>query len=388
MGPEPAVADVRRAVRGALAGAPPGALVLAACSGGADSLALAAALAFTAPRAGLRGGAVTVDHGLQTGSAAHAERVAATLRGLGLDPVDHRTVTVTGPGGPEAAARTARYTALTEAARAHGAWAILLGHTRDDQAETVLLGLARGSGARSLSGMSPATTTSGHPPNPESAGCAGRGDSESAERDENGDPAAEGGAGDSDPLGAGRAGDGDPAVGGGAEGSVGIRYLRPLLGLSRETTRRACAALGLVPWEDPHNDDPAYRRVRVRHRVLPVLESELGPGVAAALARTAGLLRDDADALDAWAEREAARAAHPEGGLDAKILAELPRAVRTRILRRAALAAGAPATDLTAGHVAAIDELLTSWHGQRGIDLPGALTARRHAGRIVFAHDT
>lgn len=323
MGPEPAVAEVRRAVRGALADAPPGALVLAACSGGADSLALAAALAFTAPRAGLRGGAVTVDHGLQAGSAAHAERVTATLHGLGLDPVECRTVMVDGAGGPEAAARTARYAALAETAREHEAWAVLLGHTRDDQAETVLLGLARGSGARSLSGM-PVAATSGH----------------------------------------------------------GVRYLRPLLGLPRGTTRRACAALDLSPWDDPHNDDPAYRRVRVRHRVLPVLEAELGPGVAAALARTAGLLRDDADALDAWAGREAARAAHAEGGLDVKILAELPRAVRTRVLRRAALAAGAPATDLTAGHVAAVDELVTAWHGQRGIDLPGGLTARRHAERI------
>ena len=366
MGPDPAVAELRRAVRGALtgapagappgvmpgapagappgvmpgapagapagavpgasSGAPPGALVLAACSGGADSLALAAALAFTAPRLGLRAGAVTVDHGLQPGSAAHAGRVAAGLRDLGLDPVAHRTVTVDGPGGPEAAARTARYAALADAAREHGAWAVLLGHTRDDQAETVLLGLARGSGARSLSGMPPATT-SGQPP---------------------------------------------------------VRYLRPLLGLPRETTRRACAALGLEPWDDPHNDDPAYRRVRVRRTVLPVLETELGPGVAAALARTAGLLRDDADALDAWAARETARAAHPEGGLDVKPLAELPRAVRTRVLRGAALAAGSPATDLTAGHVAAVDALVTAWHGQRGVDLPGGIAARRADGRITF----
>lgn len=329
MGPAPAVAEVRRAVRAALAGAPPGALVLSACSGGADSLALAAALAFTAPRAGLRGGAVTVDHGLQAGSAAHAERVAATLRGLGLDPVAHRTVTVAGPGGPEAAARAARYEALAAAAREHGAWAVLLGHTRDDQAETVLLGLARGSGARSLSGMPVATETA-------------------------------------------------------TSGHFGVRYLRPLLGLTHETTRRACAAQGLTPWEDPHNDDPAYQRVRVRHRVLPVLEAELGPGTAEALARTAALLRDDADALDAWAARETERAAHAEGGLDVKVLAELPRAVRTRILRRAALTAGAPLTDLTAAHVAAIDSLVTAWHGQRHIDLPGGLAARRHAGRIEF----
>jgi tRNA(Ile)-lysidine synthase len=325
-GPAPAVAGVRRAVRAALGGAPPGALVLAACSGGADSLALAAALAFTAPRLGLRGGAVTVDHGLQSGSAARAARVADALRGMGLDPAEARTITVGAGGGPEAAARTARYAALSDAARESGAWAVLLGHTRDDQAETVLLGLARGSGARSLSAM---PSTSGHPPR--------------------------------------------------------ARYLRPLLGVPRAMTRDACAALGLDVWDDPHNADPAYGRVRVRHRVLPVLEAELGPGMAAALARTAGLLRDDADALDEWAARAAESAAHPDGGLDAKALAELPRAVRSRVLRAAALAAGSPATDLTAAHVAAVDGLVTAWHGQRHIDLPGPVMARRHDGRVVFA---
>ena len=127
--------------------------MLAACSGGPDSLALAAALAFVAPRAGLRAGAVTVDHGLQQGSADRAAEVSAVLRGLGLDPVHAVTVTVTGPGGPEGAARAARYTALEKAAADLGACAVLLGHTLDDQAETVLLGLARGSGPRSLAGM-------------------------------------------------------------------------------------------------------------------------------------------------------------------------------------------------------------------------------------------
>ena len=338
MGPAPAVARVRRAVRAALAGAPRGALVLVACSGGADSLALAAAAAFVAPRAGLRAGGVTVDHGLQPGSAAQAARVEAVLTRLGLSPVERRTVEVGAAGGPEAAARTARYAALTDAARRQGAWAVLLGHTRDDQAETVLLGLSRGSGARSLSGM---PATSGHPTAP---------------------------------------GPADDTV----PGPAGARYLRPLLGVPREGTREACAALRLEPWEDPHNDDPAYLRVRVRRRVLPLLEAELGPGVAAALARGAGLLRDDADALDDWATREAVRAAHPDGGLDVKALAGLPRAVRTRVLRGAALTAGAPATDLTAGHVAAVDELVTAWHGQRHIDLPGGIAARRTGGRVVF----
>src|SRR5580692_10028441 len=155
MGPHPAVAQARACVRRCLGDLEPGDLILAACSGGADSLALAAALAHEAPRLGLRAGGVTVDHGLQAGSARQAAAVAALLAGLGLDPVRSVRVAVAaaaGHGGPEAAARAARYDALDEAARSTGAVAVLLGHTRDDQAETVLLGLARGSGARSLAG--------------------------------------------------------------------------------------------------------------------------------------------------------------------------------------------------------------------------------------------
>ncbi|MEP6761209.1 MAG: tRNA lysidine(34) synthetase TilS, partial [Sporichthyaceae bacterium] len=153
MGPSPAVAAVRLAVRRGLADLEAGDLVLVAASGGADSLALAAAVAFEVPRVGLRAGAVTVDHGLQLGSGEHARQVAATLTGLRLGPVEVRVVEVGSGGGPEAAARSARYNALDAAAEQHGAVAVLLAHTRDDQAETVLLGLARGSGGRSLTGM-------------------------------------------------------------------------------------------------------------------------------------------------------------------------------------------------------------------------------------------
>ncbi len=243
MGPHPAVAEVRLGVRRSLAGLAPGDLVLAACSGGADSLALAAALAFEAPRIGLRGGGVTVDHGLQAGSAEQALRVTAVLAALGLSPVLSVRVCPSGPGGPEAAARAARYRALDDAAGRLGAVAVLLGHTLDDQAETVLLGLARGSGARSLAGM----------------------------------PARQG------------------------------RYLRPLLTVRRAQTTAACAAQRLEPWDDPHNRDPASARARVRHQALPALADALGPGIAEALARTACLLRADADVLDALAEAESMR---------------------------------------------------------------------------------
>jgi tRNA(Ile)-lysidine synthase len=332
-GPHPAVAAVRLAVRRGLAGLPPGALVLAACSGGADSLALAAALAFEGPRRGLRAGGITIDHGLQAGSAQQAGRVTTVLAQLGLDPVRAVRVTVARPGaggayaGPEAAARAARYTALDAAARdeaAGPAAAVLLGHTLDDQAETVLLGLARGSGGRALAGMAP---DSG-------------------------------------------------------------RYLRPLLGLRRAQTRAACAALGLMPWDDPHNSDPAYARVRVRQALLPALEQQLGPGVAEALARTAGQLRADADLLDELAAAAAGRMADGRPGLAARALAAEPAAIRTRLLRGAALAAGAPAGALTQEHVTQMDALVTGWHGQRGVDLPGRVRCQRRCDRLLFAHSS
>jgi tRNA(Ile)-lysidine synthase len=312
-----AVAAVRNAVRTSLAGLMPGDLVLAACSGGQDSLALAAALAFVAPRAGLRGGAVTVDHGLQEGSADHATSVAAILRGLGLDPVRAVTVTVDGPGGLEAAARAARYAALEKAAADAGAAAVLLGHTLDDQAETVLLGLARGSGPRSLAGMPPRR---------------------------------------------------------------GL-FIRPLLGVRRTVTAGACEALGLSAWSDPHNTDRRFARVRVRLDALPALEAALGPGVTEALARTADQLRDDAEVLEKIAASERGRDDSP---MSADSLAELPGAVRTRVLRSAALAAGCPAGALTAAHVARIEELVTDWRGQRGVDLPGGVRAARRRGEVVF----
>ncbi|RBQ14212.1 tRNA lysidine(34) synthetase TilS [Spongiactinospora rosea] len=329
MGPHPAVADVRRAVRTALAGLPPGSLTLVAASGGADSLALAAAAGFEAPRAGLKAGLVTVDHGLQEGSADQAATVVRLASRLGLDPAEAVRVEVGRAGGPEAAARDARYAALEGAAERLGAAAVLLGHTRDDQAETVLLGLARGSGTRSLSGMS-------------------------------------------------------------AESGL---YRRPLLEVSRATTRAACAALGLDPWDDPHNADPRFTRVRVRERVLPVLEAELGPGVAEALARTARQCREDADALDAWAGSafESARAAaqgdfaRSDIALDVGEVAGLPGAVRRRVLRRAAVAAGSPAGSVSAAHILAVDRLLTGWRGQRGIDLPGGVAAVRRYGTLILA---
>jgi len=326
MGPGAAVAEIRHAVRDCLADLAPGDLVLAACSGGADSLAVAAAVAFVAPRAGLRGGGVTVDHGLQPGSAERAASVARLLRALGLDPVRSVAVTVARAGdaaGPEAAARAARYRALDGVASQDGAAAVLLGHTLDDQAETVLLGLARGSGGRSLAGM----------------------------------PARHG------------------------------PYRRPLLAVRRATTSAACAELGLEPWQDPHNSDSRYTRSRVRHQAMPALEAALGPGVAESLARTASQLRADAECLDALAFAESGQlrgSCSDPAGLEARWLRGLPAAIRTRVLRDAAIMAGCPHGALTARHVEQMDALVTGWRGQRWIDLPGGVRARRRDGMVWF----
>lgn len=314
----PAIADIRRAVREAL---PPEGLVLVALSGGPDSLALAAAAAFEARG---RAGAVIVDHGLQDASAAVAERAASQAAALGLDPVRVVRVGVGSAGGPEAAARDARYAALDSAAAELGAVAVLLGHTLDDQAETVLLGLARGSGAASLQGMAP---------------------------------------------------------------EAGL-YRRPLLGIRRSMTVQACADAGLEPWDDPHNTDPSYARVRVRHEVLPLLETELGPGVAEALARTAEQLREDAEALDSFARELAEDIVELEEAgvsLSASALAANPAALRQRLIRL--VAESEFHVSLSRTQTLAISRLVTDWHGQQALDLPG-FTAERKGPRIHLVSTT
>ncbi len=306
-----------------------------ACSGGPDSLALAAAAGFLAAGSGRRpgrpqprAGAVVVDHGWFAGSDLVARRAADRCAELGLSPVLLRRVwdpaeAPSAGGGPEAAARRSRYALLQACAEQAGARAVLLGHTREDQAETVLLGLARGSGARSLAGM------------PRRRGV----------------------------------------------------FRRPLLDLPRACTHEACRVLGLQPWADPANEDPAYARTRAR-RSLAVLEQELGPGIAAALARSAAMLREDADLLEELADRAAEElaAGQPEtSGPATAELAGLPAALRTRVLRRLLLAAGCPANDLTREHVLAVQGLVTGWRGQAEVQLPGGVRARRACGRLSLA---
>ena len=326
----PSQAECRRGVRAALDGLPPGSLALAAVSGGGDSLALAAALAAEAAQRDLTAGAIIVDHGLQEESTDVALLAAQQCADLGLGPVAVVPVEVVETGeGPEAAARDARYAALAETATAmgeaneggHPVTLVLLGHTRDDQAEQVLLGLARGSGARSLAGMPALTIREGTP------------------------------------------------------------FARPLLHLPRATTHEACAAWGLTPWTDPMNEDPTYARVRAR-AALSDLEDSLGPGIAEALTRTADLLRDDADHLDALAD-----AAVPAGsgdGVAVSDLTDLAPALRSRVWRRLLLEAGAPGGQLGAAHVAACDRLVTDWRGQGPLHLPGDLRVARSDGRVTI----
>jgi len=319
-GLDPSVAEVRRAVRAAL-GRVDGPVVVA-LSGGPDSLALAAATAFEAARAGIPAEAVVIDHGLQEGSDAVAAAAAQKARDLGLDARVVR-VEVGSTDGPEAAARAARYAGLAAAAAEIGAGVVLLGHTLDDQAETVLLGLARGSGGLSLAGM--------------------------------------------------------PAERRDAEGPV---WARPLLSVRRRTTVAACVAEGLEPWTDPHNADPAYSRVRVRDRVMPLLESELGPGVAEALARTAEQLREDAEAFqDMIDETIEDIVEHAEAGISISVaaLAANPAALRNRIVRY--VVDSEFGVSLSRAQTLEVARLATDWKGQGPIDLPGCL-ARRVGARI------
>lgn len=320
----PAQADCRRGVRAALAGLPAGSLALAAVSGGTDSLALAGALAAEGAAHDVTVGAIVVDHGLQPDSADTALLAAQQCGDLGLAPVAIVPTVVTASGeGIEAAARDARYAALAETAAAmgeeHPAHLVLLGHTRDDQAEQVLLGLARGSGARSLAGMPVLIVREGTP------------------------------------------------------------FARPLLHLPRTTTREACAAWGIVPWEDPMNSDRAFARVRAR-QALTTLESDLGPGIADALVRSADQLRDDADLLDELAAQSTPQ--EDPDGIEVADLADLAPALRSRVWRRLLIRAGAPAGALTAVHVAGCDRLLTDWHGQGPLHLPGDLRVARAEHRV------
>ncbi len=317
---------VRAAVLENLQECAQGDTVLVACSGGPDSLALAAATAFVGKQLGLTTIAVVVDHQLQAGSAEVAQAAASTCEAFGIETVIIAEVVVGGAGGPEAAARTARYEVLDALASKYEAVAILLGHTLEDQAETVLLRLARGSGTRSIAAM---------------------------------------------------------------QVRNGL-LLRPLLHLSRQVVHASaqdvCAAIGVTPWQDPHNQEPRFARVRIR-QALDALNAALGAGFTAGLARSAELASDDADALDSWTDEVFTSLVIFESNsvsADAEQLRQLPKAIRTRVIRRMCVDLGAASDAISMTHVHAVDALITHWHGQGALSLPSRVTARREYGRLTL----
>ena len=308
--------ELRSALLTNLADLTPGDQIAVGVSGGADSVALLKAAIHVGKELTLNVHAVIIDHQLQNNSALVANQTQTLAIEIGADQVEVIKVNVakgSGSGGIEAAARNARRFAFEKYAAQKSVAAVLLGHTLEDQAETVLLGLARGSGARSLSGM--------------------------------------------------RAIDGI--------------YRRPFLHLSRQLVRST--VLDLPTYEDPHNSDPSFARVRVRNQVLPVLEKELGPGVTEALARTADMLRDDADALDSYAQMILAA-----DDVSVTTLEVLPVAVRTRVLRQLAIDGGVLVNDLSRDHVRSIDQLITNWKGQGPLNLPGQVNVKRESGKLIF----
>ena len=292
-------------------------VALVGVSGGADSMVLAAAA--LAENNGKRVIPVVVDHGLQDGSADIARNVVERLKKMGFNEVFSARADVQLTDGLEASARRARYKVFEQAIETYGAQVFLLAHTKNDQAESVLLGLARGSGTRSLAGM----------------------------REQNG------------------------------------IYIRPFLEITKEEIDSASKELGLEIWSDPHNENLEFKRVLIRKQSLPQLEKDLGPGIIDALARSARIMGEDADALDQWADE-----VFQELGIDnlevAKLV-ELPKAVRARVLRMAIYAAGAPSGSISSDHLKPVEALITAWNGQGECALPGGVKVLRISGRITLS---
>ena len=310
----PAQGLIRLAVRNCLtSNTKPGQKLLIAVSGGADSLALAAACEFEAKKLKVKIAAAVIDHSLQNNSDKVAAQTAKTLAALGFEEVVVKKITVGKAGGPEAAARTARYTALETIRQKTKSNFVVLGHTASDQAETVLLGLVRGSGSKSLSGMSEKT---------------------------------------------------------------GV-LLRPLLGIERATTEAFCKDSGIKYWSDPQNKDEKFLRVMIRKHVLPFLEKQLGGSVAASLVRTSDQLREDNTYLESQADKSFKKYAKVSGSgisFDAKAIEKLPAAILNRVIKKALDGFG---SESSRTHVLAVSDLVLSWHGQKPLALPGVRVVRK-----------
>jgi tRNA(Ile)-lysidine synthase len=288
--------------------------ILFGCSGGADSMAMALALFIESKDQKII--PVVVDHGLQPNSAEVTMQTITTLQKIGYQEIKSAVAQITITDGLEASARRARYQIFNQFIDSYNARYFMLAHTLNDQAEQVLLGLARGSGTRSLSGMA-------------------------------------------------------------IQNNI---FVRPLLKISRAITESVCIEGGVTVWQDPHNEDERFTRVKVRKNVLPVIEENLGPKIVEALARSADLLRDDADALDGFAGEFINQV--DLNNLEVRDLERLPKAIRSRVLRLAIYNAGAPSGTLTADHISAVEALISDWHGQKEVSLPGNVKVSRISGRI------
>jgi tRNA(Ile)-lysidine synthase len=315
----PALLELRHALRFWLEKLEPNSKVCVGVSGGADSLALALAAMLEASTLGINVVAVVVDHGLQENSSDIAAQAEKTLEKIGYQDIFIGKANVILTDGLEASARRARYKVFNQALETFGAKEFLLGHTKNDQAEGVLLGLARGSGTKSLSGME----------------------------------------------------------------EVSGPFIRPFLSVDRATTEEACNEAGIEFWADPHNTNIDFARVRVREIILPLIEKEIGPGIVGALSRSAKILRQDSSALDQWAEKIFTEL----DPLDIEIsaLEALPIAIRSRVLRLAIYAAGAPSGSISAAHLEPIEALFSDWRGQGHTSLPGGVKVGRISGRLSLS---
>jgi tRNA(Ile)-lysidine synthase len=252
----------------------PGGRVLIAVSGGPDSMCLLHSLVRLKRLLRQEMVCFHFDHRLRPGSDRDADYVRAQAKRLGIPFVLRSAESTPGRGESiEAWARTVRYGALLAALEELGGSLAALGHTADDQAETVLLAMFRGGGLEAISGMRP----------------------------------------------------------------VSVPLVRPLLEVTREETEAFCRSLRLRPRHDPMNEDPSFMRVAIRKEILPSVERALGRGVRSTLARTASHLTQDARLLDTLARVAAERVVVEEGSsrsLRAGPLRDLPTSLSTRIVRR------------------------------------------------------
>ncbi len=314
--------EMQNAVQNLLKDFDAGDYVLVGCSGGADSLALAWTTLVVGKRLELKTGVIIVDHQLFPESNSVALNAKKQCEDLGIEEVIIKKVNVEqNHEGLEAAARIARYEAFENVLQETNAQVILLAHTQDDQAETVLMRLTRGSGAKSLSGMA----------------------------------------------------------------QVSGKYLRPFLHLRKKLVHDSLDLIGLKAWQDPANTDHQFLRVKVRHELMPKIVEVLGESAISSLDKTSQLLRLDNQALEDLAQQffESQKDVKTNG-LEISELEKLPEAIRTRVLRICAIASGVHPGPFSFEHIEAIDALVKNWRGQGNVDLPGFIQATRVNGSLRF----